>query len=139
MSVYLKHDSALNDEIATWAAMQLPYVGQDGFGPCVAIAIHQAERVIGAVIYHRYMGYDCEISIYTESASWAKRGILKQIFDYPFEQLGVKRLTATIAADNERAQKLVGRLGFVQEGYMRLGFGDQDAILYGMLKHERRY
>ncbi|MBP9694627.1 MAG: GNAT family N-acetyltransferase [Alphaproteobacteria bacterium] len=139
MTIHLTYSENENDFVAAWAASHLPYVGNDGFGPCIAMSIMDDQKRIGAVVYHRYMGYDCEMSIYTESPKWAQKGIIKRIFDYPFEQLNVRRVTSTIAVDNYKAQRLVQRLGFVKEGHLRLGFGDQDAILYGLLRNERRF
>lgn len=139
MTIYLTYQENENEAVAAWVAMHLPYVGEDGFGPCIAMSIMDDQTRIGGVIYHRYMGYDCEMSIYTESRKWAQKGIVKKIFDYPFQQLGVRRVTAMIAVDNHRAQRLVQRLGFVKEGHLRLGFGDQDACLYGLLRSQRRF
>ena len=50
------------------------------------------------------------------------------------------RVTALIAPENRVAISAARRMGFLYEGYMRLGVeGRRDAMLFGMLKHECRY
>jgi alkanesulfonate monooxygenase SsuD/methylene tetrahydromethanopterin reductase-like flavin-dependent oxidoreductase (luciferase family) len=61
-------------------------------------------------------------------------------FGYPFDQLGVKRVQATIAKGNKAARKFVERLGFRYEGLARFGFSaTQHAAVYSMLREECRW
>lgn len=55
---------------------------------------------------------------------------------YPFGQLGVERVTTLIPARNERALRFNEGLGFQREGLCRLGFGDDDCVIMGLLKRE---
>jgi RimJ/RimL family protein N-acetyltransferase len=51
-----------------------------------------------------------------------------------------RRITAFVDVDNQRALKQMQRMGFVYEGYCRLGInGVRDAYVYGMLRDDCRY
>ena len=66
------------------------------------------------------------------------RRVLRAIFTAAFSQ--AKRLTAEVEPDNHRALRQVQRLGFVYEGYRRLGLeGTRDTLCYGMLRDDCEY
>jgi len=43
---------------------------------------------------------------------------------------------ARIRADNEKSIKLAARIGFKEEGRLRQGFGDVDALVFGLLRDD---
>lgn len=66
------------------------------------------------------------------------RRVLRAIFTAAFTN--ARRLTAEVEPDNRRALRQVQRLGFVYEGYRRLGLeGSRDTLVYGMLKDDCKY
>jgi RimJ/RimL family protein N-acetyltransferase len=66
------------------------------------------------------------------------RRVLRAIFTAAFAQ--ARRLTAEVEPDNRRALRQVQRLGFVYEGYRRLGLeGTRDTMMYGMLRGDCKY
>jgi hypothetical protein len=66
------------------------------------------------------------------------RRVLRAIFTAAFSQ--ARRLTAEVEPDNRRALRQVQRMGFVYEGYRRLGLeGSRDTLCYGMLKGDCKY
>ena len=66
------------------------------------------------------------------------RRVLRAIFTAAFTQ--ARRLTAEVVPDNRRALRQVQRLGFVYEGYRRMGRSDgSDVLTYGMLKDDCKY
>jgi hypothetical protein len=63
---------------------------------------------------------------------------LRAIFTAAFSQ--ARRLTAEVEPDNRRALKQVQRMGFVYEGFRRLGLeGARDVMSYGMLRDDCKY
>ena len=67
------------------------------------------------------------------------RDFLKGIGRYAFDDLGCRRVTCRVAADNPWCKVLV-RLGFVQEGCLRGGYdGEIDLLIFGIKKEEYRY
>jgi len=66
------------------------------------------------------------------------RRTLRAIFTALFSQ--ARRLTAEVEPHNERALRQVQRMGFVYEGYRRMGLeGSRDVLCYGMLRDDCKY
>ncbi len=128
-------------QVTAWVAARMPgFRQEDGFGPCTAIGIAEDGSLIAGAVYHNYRDYDIEISFAADSAKWATRTHIREIFHYPFNQLGCVRLTTVTGRKNKRARKLDEGLGFKLEGVIRKGYdGKQDANVYGMLKHECKW
>lgn len=61
------------------------------------------------------------------------------IFDYPFNQLKVRRCTVYINTNNVHAIALDRRLGFKYEATLENYFPDGDAVIYRMYRHECRW
>lgn len=61
------------------------------------------------------------------------------IFDYPFNQLGCKRVTGLVPSDNLRAQEVNEKLGWKRETVLKDYFLDGDGIVYVMRKEDCRW
>lgn len=125
--------------VAEWVRrrMQRPVAS---FGSCTAIGVADGPSPIAGVVYHNWIESvpAVEMSIAAEHPKWAKRGIIKALLDYPFQQLGCVRVSAIIPIDNARALRFVRGIGFVQEGVARKGFGDTHAAVCGMTDDDHR-
>jgi len=66
------------------------------------------------------------------------RAFLRAAFRYPFVQLGCRRVTGYVPAQNLEAQRFDEHLGFRREGLMRHAMEDDDVIVYGLLREEAR-
>ena len=63
---------------------------------------------------------------------------LRAIFTAAFSQ--AVRLTAEVEPHNRRALRQVQRMGFVYEGFRRMGLeGNRDVMCYGMLREDCKY
>lgn len=106
----------------------------------IGVLSKDRSTLIGGVVYHNYDGSNIMADIAATSPRWCSRSTLKAIFDYPFVQLGCRRVTCKVSSGNKRSSRLAERLGFQREGLLREGgIGGEDAIIYGILKSERRY
>lgn len=114
--------------------------GAEDFIPCTALGIVKDGELIGGVIYNNYHGHDIQMTIASTDKRWATRHTLLHLLGYPFNQLNCKRITAVSARRNKVARDMLLRLGFSLEGVVRKGMdGIQDAMIYGMLKHECKW
>lgn len=127
------------DAILAWAA-------EKGFRVdrlIAPVAIGQARdgQLCGAVIYDNCNGVNAYAHVVSDgSRRWFDRKFLRLAFDYPFNILGVLRLTGLVDADNEDALRFDLHLGFVLEGTMqRAGGRGQDVHILRMFKHECRF
>lgn len=124
--------------VAEWVADHIPHV--NGFERMTTIGVlDDSNKPLGAVVYHDYRAHDVQLSCAAVSPRWLSRAALEAIFKYPFDQLGVKRVTAMTPSRNVHTRQFLERAGFKQEGVMRNGFPDDDCVVYGMLRDECKW
>jgi len=87
------------------------------------------------VVYSDFADGSIECGVVATTKGWSD-GILDHLFGYPFRQLGCRRITMKVRADNEPAIKICQDFGFVKEGLVRKAINGVDVIIYGMLKEE---
>jgi len=71
--------------------------------------------------------------------NWATRDYLNVIFDYPFNQLSVKRITVPVASDNIKSINLVSRMGFTLECTLAQATPEGDLHLFRMWRDDCQY
>lgn len=124
-----------NDEqtefLAAWAARAL---GGIDLGPCQCLGVVVDERLTAVIVYHNYRDGTIETSFATEGPRWATRGAMKTLISYPFDCLGVRRLSAITAKKNKRARKLLEGVGFIFEGILHAAFANGDGCMYAMTR-----
>ena len=82
--------------------------------------------------------FEGKITVLVLDPRCMSRRVLRAIFTAAFTQ--ARRLTAEVEPDNRRALRQVQRMGFIYEGYRRLGLeGTRDQLVYGMLKEDCKY
>lgn len=128
-------------EIVEWVSMGLFGV-PDYLGNATALGFIR-DKLIGGVVYNNYRlnpdgsPLSIEMSIYTVDKRWATKHNLREIFAYPFIQLGLERVQITTHVDNEGVNSVVSRLGYKKEGLHRKAFPyGGDAYSWSMLKNE---
>jgi RimJ/RimL family protein N-acetyltransferase len=105
-----------DDELATWAEEHYPDCAPLA-RPLTAIGVSSNDGdIMGVAIFHNYRQNDIEITFITATPRWATLGNIRGILNYPFIQLGVKRMTAITNKSNKKARKLLTGLGFILEG-----------------------
>ena len=67
------------------------------------------------------------------------KGYLNVIFDYPFNQLGAKKIICPIAQDNEKSINLCTKLGFKEEARIKEAHPSGDMILYTIRRENCRW
>ena len=84
-----------------------------------------------------------EVGFALARATWGRGYIseaLPALLDFAFETLDLHRLEADVDPRNERSIRVLERLGFEREGYLRERYhvnGElQDAVLYGLLRRD---
>jgi len=106
------------------------------WGNYTAIGLVEHDRLMAGVIYNNFGGAGVCAHI---SADRITRPFLFAIFDYPFNQLNKRRITALVAKRNRRARRFVQKLGFNFEGNMRHALADDDMLIFGLLKEDCRW
>lgn len=96
-------------------------------------------RLIAGVVFFCYRPPSIEMAIASISPKWVTRTVARHVFDYPFNQLGCKRITVTVDVDKHDVRRFDERIGFVQEGILKEAHPNGDAVIYRMLKSECRW
>lgn len=124
---------------AEWARQRVPGIESWGDTYQTLGLIDEAGRTLAVVLYTEYSRFNVCMHIATEGKQWMTRAYLRAVFDYPFNQLKVDRVTAFVASQNFRSRKFVEHIGFKREGTLREAHHRDDLIAYGMLKRECRW
>lgn len=96
----------------------------------LAVGIVEGDRMVGAAFFHAHNGPDVEISYYGPRTMTLD--IVKGLARIAVDHLGVSRVTARTAKSNKRMTRGIRKVGFEFEGIRKCGYGDQDAIMYGL-------
>lgn len=78
---------------------------------CVAIVDKQNE-LLGGVIYQCFTEVSIQMHMAGFTDNWATRDLIWCAFDYPFNQLGCKKVFAQVPAHNTKALEIDLKLGF---------------------------
>lgn len=122
-------------ELSAWAAKRIPgYFATHG---ATALGVVRDEELAAAVIYERFNGVHCEVTIVVaQRATWANRRTLFALFDYPYRQLGCLALSATIPASNLQSLNLCAKLGFEAVALVKFAAHDGGALV--VMQQERK-
>lgn len=104
----------------------------------------ESDKAIGACGYHNWYQQHkrAEVGYMMHNLEFRQKGLMKEAFhkivDYGFNEMGLERIEAFIAKDNEASLRLLKGLGFQYEGnlrkhYMVNGVLD-DSQVFGLLK-----
>lgn len=129
-----------DEMVAAMVQARLPQVRETGFGDCVAFGVVRRGVLIGGVVFNNYRGHDVHMSAAFDHVGWALPGTIRQLCDYPFNRLGVVRVTALTAKKNRKARKVLEYIGFTLEGVAKRGLdGTLDAYQYGLLRDDCKW
>jgi len=132
--------AGMDEAIAAWVCARNPHMD---LGDMPYSAIGQLDalgNIIGGVVYTLYTGRDIQASVAGAHRRFMTRRFLGEIFRYPFLQLGVRRMTILIGAENVHSQQFCEKLGFQYEGVLRAFLPeDENCLVYGMLREECRF
>ena len=96
-------------------------------------------RTIAGVVYEDWNGPNVVCHIAAEGANWLNREYLWTIFDYPYNKLGVTRITAPVGEGNAASRRFVERLGFELEARLCGAHRSGDLLIYRLGKPECRW
>lgn len=133
--IVLGHDAY----VSSWVMERLPIKFRNpDWGPFRSIGVSYNGQLVAGIVYNQWSEEtgDLQMTIAASSPHWASRAILRVLFGYPFVTLGARRVTAVTNQRNKKTKSLLKRLGFQHEGCKRNLYGNEGALIYGMLRHE---
>lgn len=113
--------------IAEWAFLKFGYYT---LNPVLSVGIVEDHKMVGAAFFHAHNGPDVEISYYGPRTMTLDivRGLARIAVDH----LGVSRVTARTHKSNKAMTRGIKKVGFEYEGIRRCGYGEQDAVMFGL-------
>ena len=113
-------------------------IGEDDWGPHFNVGLVQDDKLVAACILNYPTGLDVNMNVAVENKRIPPE-FLRAMFDTVFNKMGCTRVTCYVEPSNKASIKLTEHVGFVKEGVKRLGAGDKDLVMYGMIKSECRW
>lgn len=128
-----------HDLVSGWVAAKTGYLPG---GKYWAVGLIESDgftqRIVAGCVFDNWRGHDitghiaCDVPV--------TRPFLHAIHDLPYRVLGVRRITATVRADNAASMEFLRRVGFKHEGTIRAGYPDgSDRFIFGQLKENAKW
>ncbi len=124
------------ERIGPWVCARAGGTWTPGRGTAIGREVNG--RLVAGVLYEDYNHANVVCHIAGEG-NWLNREYLWTIFDYPFKQLKVRRITVPVASVNARSQKFVIHLGFVREAVLADAHPQGDIYVYKMTAESCRW
>ncbi|MCA0204293.1 MAG: GNAT family N-acetyltransferase [Proteobacteria bacterium] len=114
--------------VSRWVAKRIPGMSiSDG---AKALGVVRGTGLVAGVMYERFNGVHCEVSIAAEPGSgWASRSALFKLFAFPFIQLGCHAISVTVPGSNLPSLNLATKLGFKGEAIVAFAAHDGGPLL----------
>ncbi len=122
-----------------WLMERLRMTKITGQAEAQAYGFVDNDRIVGSFVFSEYTGHDVHMYCASDNPRIFQRRYIKAMFDYCFNDLKVRRVSAMCNESNLRSRKLISGVGFKQEGRLRRYFGFEDALVYGLLREEMRF
>lgn len=106
---------------------------------CRAVGLMRDGVLVAGIVYDGYTGASIAMHSRCDDPKKVSREFLFAIFDYPFNQLGCKRVTGLVSTSNTHAQRVNEKLGWKRETVLKDYFLDGDGIIYCMRREDCRW
>lgn len=130
-------DIVIGDEVIEWVKEQSDEF-QD-FLHGVGFGIKRDNKLIAGVVFDHFNDVNIQMHVAATNGNWLNRKFLWLCFDYPFNVCKVKRITAIVSSNNEKAIKFDEHLGFKLEATLKDCHVNGDLLIYRMYRHECKW
>lgn len=126
-----------DDVIGPWVCKQLQSTWTPNRGKTIGLI--DAKGIVAGVVYENFNGASVSMHIATRGGNWLTRRFMWICFDYPFNQLGCKKLLGLVSEKNTAARLFDERLGFVQEARLKDCSPTGDLLIYTMTREQCKW
>jgi len=129
---------SIGAHVVDWVAKRTNEFGN--FGAAQGIGWERDGGLVAGVAYAEWNGANVVCHIASDkSRKWMTKRYLWTIFDYPFNQLDVNRITVCVGQGNESSRRFVEHLGFQLEAALSGAHPTGDLMVYRMFKNECKW
>lgn len=129
----------VNDLVGPWVARRSGGTWAPGQGQTFGIWDSKLERITAGVLYVESNGANVFMHVAGEGKHWLTRKFLWICFDYPFNQLKLRRVTGVVPSSNLAARRFDEHLGFRLEAALKDAHPDGDLLVYSMTREQCRW
>lgn len=124
-------------QVGTWVYDRM---GDNTWTPIGKAAIGGGYPILRwGVVYERYTGRSVHMHTAIAKPHAVTKNVLRMVFNYPFNQLKVTKVVATVDSSDRRAKQFVRGLGFQEECCIKDIYPDGDLLLFTMTKPQCRW
>lgn len=106
-------------------------------GGMKGIGLERDGELVAGVLYEGYNGVNVWMHVGgVPGSQWMTKGLLRIAFDYPFNQMGVQRVSGYVNASNHEALRLNRHLGFQEEATLHGAAPDGGNVLILVMRRE---
>lgn len=114
--------------------------GSDDFYNYTSIGLERDGEIIAGVVYDNYSGSNVFLHFAgKDGARWCTHELLKMVFGYAFDGLGVKRVSGFVPVSNKTAVDFELHLGCKVEAVMKDAHPTGDMLIMRMTRAECRW
>lgn len=104
------------------------------------LGLERDGELVAGVVYEGYNGVNVWMHVAIAPGTLLTRDYIRYCFQYPFDELGCKRVSGYVEASNTAARRFDEHIGFKQEAVLKGAATDGgDVILYVMRREDCRY
>lgn len=121
----------INDAIGEYVSSRVFGVSKPFFLSS-SMGVFENGNLLAGMVYHNYDAGAgvIEISGAADSPRWLGRPVLKQMFEYPFKQLGCQAVVMRVDSNNARLGRMLPAYGFMKYEIPRLRGRDRSETIY---------
>lgn len=128
----------IGSPVVEWIAARTNEYGN--FGAAQGLGWLKDGEIVAGVAYAEWNGPNVVCHIASDgSKRWLTREFLWTIFDYPFNQLGCKRITVCVGQKNADSNRFVKHLGFELECQLKDAHPTGALNIYRQFREECRW
>lgn len=123
--------------VVDWVAKQMKR--GDGYGLAQGLGMVKNGEIVAGVVYNEFNGVNINAHIAIKDKTVLTKKFLWMIFDYPFNQCKVKRISGFIEDENKAAIEFDKKLGFEYETRLKDAYINGDILVYVMRKEQCKW
>lgn len=134
-------DTSIISDPARVYAFVASYMPMQPVGGMKGLGLLRGDELVAGVLYEGFNGRNVWMHVAAVPGShWMTRDFLRYCFHYPFNEMGVERISGYVSAGNEKAVKLDEHLGFKREAVLEGASEDgSDVWIYVMRRGDCRF
>ena len=128
------------DRIGPWVCERAGGTWVKGRGTAIGLEDGSSGELLAGVLYDDWNGANVNMHVAAvPGRKWLNREFLRVCFDYPFNQLHVKRVTGLVASVNLDAMRFDLHLGFKLEATLKDAHPEGDMNILVMRREDCRW